>query len=240
MPDGIWQFLSDEGHLRVEGESDFGALVATARRALLLLKPVRAKPKKPAPSLASRGAIASVRMSKAEELRRDALSAYFAGEAAANPSVHRFRSEVLADRLLSGDEARDWLRSAAVRTFGREAFKARGVDPVQHRATLVREGTTRDHDRAVIRLEPEGTDWTYEQALDGRSRRDGVNVPFKIKTDGLENVSGLCRSGSLLDHLLTTASSLSSRGTRTTPTSRRGSCSPVTCHRSSRSTAHGR
>jgi hypothetical protein len=74
-----------------------------------------------------------------EEQRRDAVSEYWAKHASRLPEVKSFRQEVLADRLLSSDEAQDFLISPGALMFSAEDLASRRIDPARHRATVTEE-----------------------------------------------------------------------------------------------------
>jgi len=217
VSDDVWDFLRQRFGFHVEGAADIEALVATARHAMQLAEPVRRTKRRRKVAAAGSGThFLEPRLLKREEARRDALTRYFARDAARHPSVQEFRSEVLDNRSLSPEQARAWLESPAVRMFPLDKFRSAGIRPGKHSASLVSHESTAKRYRACVRVNPGGQIWHYVEALHPpKEPWDAIAVDgsytFSIKAN-VGWAQGRYRRRSVLHWLLSTAAKMAERG----------------------------
>lgn len=110
LPEPIWDLLEDDGYPqdyeRANCDADrretWALLKRRARKLLSLSRPNGVNPK-PAPQ--------AVRESRPAANRSYAMSALLAADARTLPEVRHFRREVLQDRLMTHEEAVDWIEA---------------------------------------------------------------------------------------------------------------------------------
>lgn len=160
IPPRVLKLLRDDGYLHLVDDDD---PIATLNRTRLLLQLTSGDP----PRRHSRRITVADKtlraVAKRDEIRRDAVSEYWARDASTASEVKRFRREVLRDRLLTSDEAQDFLISPAALMFSSLVLAANKVDPARHKATVVKEEAKfLGPYHAVVHVEQPATDLKFE------------------------------------------------------------------------------
>jgi hypothetical protein len=132
-----------------------------------------------------------VSLSGAELQRKAAFEEYAAFRAARTGGTHRFRDEVLRNRLLTAEQARELLRSPAARFLEANKFEFAGGDIplIGHHANLeyclpVRDGGREVGHRARVSVDPPGITETVENMFDEAPQRAPKKRRFKDGTYG--------------------------------------------------------
>jgi hypothetical protein len=137
VPTDVISLLREDSFLHVEGEAEQQDLLNRTRK-LVQLTSVgqhrQADRRSKRTKLASEPALRA--LAKRDVLRRDAISEYWAKDASRQREVVRFRTEVLGGKLLTSDEAWEFLESPAASMFSVDELVAANVDPVRHSATF--------------------------------------------------------------------------------------------------------
>jgi hypothetical protein len=124
--------------------------------------------------------------------RKGASEEYAALRAARNGGTRWFREEVLRNRLLTAEQARELIRSPAARFLEENMFEFAGgeIPLIGHHATLeayerVEGGTDWEvlH-RAIVSVEPPGMTETVENMFDETPQPGSRTPRFKDRTDG--------------------------------------------------------
>jgi hypothetical protein len=153
LSEDVLKRLRKDGYLHVEGA---GELVDVLKRTRWLLQfntsdSKRTPRRRPTRKLASEKTLRA--LAKRDELRRDAVSVYWAKDASTQGEVRRFRQEVLGGRLLTSDEAQDLLISPAALMFSVDELVAKNIEPARHHARVTtQEAEFRGAYRAVVQV----------------------------------------------------------------------------------------
>lgn len=159
-----------------------------------------------------------VSLSESELQRKAASEEYAAFRAARDGGTRWFRNRVLGNRLLTAEQARELVPSAAARFLEENTFEFAGgeIPLIGHHATLegyerVEGGTEWEvHHRATVSVDPPGMTETVENMFDEAPQPGSRTPRFKDRTDGqplyFVNERGRARKvsvwdGSLLERL---------------------------------------
>lgn len=136
--------------------------------------------------------VALLALTEAEEQRALVVSEIQTYRAGRQPSVAEWRRRVLANRLLTQAEARDFLRSPATAVLTVEDFERHGIPVLGHHSEIVEEGVSADGAfRVRLRVTPPGGE--IEKVFADVAGKPQVWVPFAVrfeKPDAYDTLPG--------------------------------------------------
>jgi len=167
LPAEVLRRLRKDGYLHVEDDDERDE--ALVRAQFLLRFDVRESKRLKLPSEKALRTLA-----ERDVQRCDAVSEYWARDAARQPDVRRFRKEILSGLLLTPAEARRFLTSPAALMFDADHLRGEGVDPARHDAMIVvEEATYRGPYRAVVEVLGPGVSLEFGRAASKSYLWDG-------------------------------------------------------------------